>query len=106
MGIHLRGHSQGHESRDLESLSYELDISRSPKHNQTQSVDLPSGADEGTLSCDQIASLDSMVLGMLFPKEAKKQVEMPLRWEFCLMTAKCSSAGNDSLFVEHIPTAL
>ena len=62
VGIHLRGHSQEHEESDEQVLTQGAEINHS--HSHIHSIDLPNSAEEGTLSCNQIASLSKMVLGM------------------------------------------
>ena len=62
IGIHLR-HSQGHEVIDGQEIPQGADRNHSHSLSHIHSIDLPSSAEDGTLSCSQVASLDRMVLG-------------------------------------------
>ena len=64
VGIHLK-HNQGHEVSDGGDITQGFET-RNHSHtlSHTHAKDISASAEDGTLSCNNLASLDRMVIGM------------------------------------------
>ena len=99
VGIHLRGHTQGHESGNF---SHGSEIDSSHSQVEMHSLDLAAGAEEGILSCNQIASLERLVLGE-FLRQQFPESNSALHTTGLVHESKCCTP-RDKAFCMMVPS--